>query len=95
MAVIVLLFFYVCENKEIIDKKFKISIDELVDIGVTSPIIVVLNKSDLLEEKELDAIVKHLEKSDLAKNNMQTKQMEDMHDSKFSTHTSPKKQEEY
>lgn len=68
VADVVLLIADVSEDKEIVEKKLKVSLDELVGIGVTSPIVVVLNKIDLLSEDELEIRINYLKKSGLTKN---------------------------
>jgi GTPase len=68
VADVVLLIADVSEDKEIVEKKLKVSLDELVGIGVTSPIVVVLNKIDLLSEDELEIRIDYLNKSGLTKN---------------------------
>ena len=62
VADIVLLVIDVSEEKEIIEKKIIVSSGELLDIGVNSPIIIVLNKIDLVSDKYLKDIINHLEK---------------------------------
>ena len=68
VADVVLLIADVSEDKEIVEKKLKVSLDELVGIGVASPIVVVLNKIDLLSEDELEIRINYLKKSGLTKN---------------------------
>jgi GTP-binding protein HflX len=68
VADVVLLIADVSEDKEIVEKKLKVSLDELAGIGVTSPIVVVLNKIDLLSEDELEIRINYLKKSGLTKN---------------------------
>lgn len=53
------------ENKSEISRKLKVSIDELVELGVSSPVVVVLNKIDLISDKKLDEIVDYLYKTNL------------------------------
>jgi GTP-binding protein HflX len=68
VADVVLLIADVSEDKETLEKKLKVSLDELAGIGVTSPIVVVLNKIDLLSEDELEIRINYLKKSGLTKN---------------------------
>jgi len=56
------------EEIEIVGRKLRTSIDELVRIGVTSPVIIVLNKIDLLHDKNLDEIIEYLQKLGLTNN---------------------------
>jgi len=67
VADIVLLVVDVSEEKALVEKKLKISLDELVDMGVTSPAIIVLNKIDKLSEQELDERITYLKKQELLK----------------------------
>jgi GTP-binding protein HflX len=53
VADVVILVVDISEEIEIIKKKLKVSIDELIDIGVSSPIIITLNKIDLISREEL------------------------------------------
>ena len=62
VADIVLLVIDASEEKEIIENKIIVSSGELQDIGVNSPIIIVLNKIDLVSDKYLKDIINHLEK---------------------------------
>jgi len=68
VADVVLLIADVSEDKEIVEKKLKVSLDELAGIGVTSPVVIVLNKIDLLSEDELEIRINYLKKSGLTKN---------------------------
>lgn len=68
VADVVLLVADASESKEIVEKKLKVSLDELVGIGVTSPIVVILNKIDLLSEDELKLRINYLQSSGLIKN---------------------------
>jgi len=68
VADVVLLVADVSEDKEIVEKKLKVSLDELVDIGVTSPVVVALNKTDLLSDEEINDRIGYLQKSGLIKN---------------------------
>ena len=67
VADIVLLVVDVSEEKALVEKKLKISLDELIAIGVTSPAIIVLNKIDELSEQELDERITYLKKQELLK----------------------------
>jgi len=68
VADVVLLVVDVNEDKEIVGKKLEVSLDELVEIGVTSSVIIVLNKIDMLTEGELDTRIEYLQKLGLTKN---------------------------
>jgi GTP-binding protein HflX len=68
VADVVLLVVDISEKEEIIGKKLKVSLDELVELGVTSPIIIVFNKTDLLSKDEVTARINYLQKIELTKN---------------------------
>ena len=68
VADVVLLVVDTSEKEEIIGKKLKVSLDELVELGVTSPIIIVFNKADLLSKEEITARINYLQKIELTKN---------------------------
>jgi GTP-binding protein HflX len=51
------------ETKEIVEKKLSVSLNELRDIGVGAPIIIALNKIDLIEYKSLDMLKKYLQQT--------------------------------
>ncbi|UCB58957.1 MAG: GTPase HflX [Thermoplasmatales archaeon] len=67
VADIVLLLVDISENEEIVNKKLNVSFNELIEIGVKSPIIIVLNKSDLLSKKDLDKRINLIKKQDSIK----------------------------
>jgi len=54
VADVVVLIIDVSEKKEIIADKLKVSLKELIEIGVTSPIIITLNKKDLISNQDLN-----------------------------------------
>ena len=54
VADVVVLIIDVSEEKEIIADKLKVSLKELIEIGVTSPIIITLNKKDLISNQDLN-----------------------------------------
>ena len=56
------------EKKEIIEKKLQVSLKELNELGVTSPIIVVLNKIDILKQNDIKDVIHHLDKKGLLNN---------------------------
>lgn len=60
VADVVVLIADISEKKETIVDKLKVSINELIEIGVTSPIIVVLNKTDLISDDELNDRLKYI-----------------------------------
>jgi len=68
VADVILLVADVSEKSEIVESKLKISLDELVGIGATSPVIIVLNKIDLPSGENLDEIIESLQKLGLTNN---------------------------
>jgi len=68
VADVVLLIVDTSEKEEIIGNKLKVSLDELVELGVTSSIIIVFNKTDLLSKEEVTARINYLQKIKLTKN---------------------------
>jgi len=68
VADVVLLVVDISEEYELIRKKLEVSLDELVEIGVTSPIIITLNKSDLIDDEDLKDKIEYLQKKGLIKN---------------------------
>ena len=65
VADVVVLIADVSEKKEIIADKLKVSINELIEIGVTSPIIIILNKTDLISNDELNDRMDYITNSGL------------------------------
>jgi len=68
VADVVVLIADVSENKEVIAEKLKVSINELIEIGVTSPIIIVLNKTDLISDDDLNDKLKYIINQSLTEN---------------------------
>lgn len=68
VADVVLLIVDSSEEQEIIKNKLKISIEELIEIGVNSPIIITLNKIDLISEEELHSKIEDISKIFLMEN---------------------------
>ncbi|KYK20160.1 hypothetical protein AYK21_01700 [Thermoplasmatales archaeon SG8-52-2] len=60
VADVVLLVIDISEDKKIIEKKLKVSLDELIELGVTSPIIIVFNKSDNLSNNEIESRIEYI-----------------------------------
>jgi GTPase len=56
------------EDKINISNKLKVSLDELAEIGVTSPIIIALNKIDLIAEDDIFQKVEYTKNNFLAEN---------------------------
>ncbi|VVB60689.1 GTPase HflX [uncultured archaeon] len=53
------------EAKEIVEKKLRVSLNELRNIGVGAPIIIALNKIDLIENNSLDMLKKYLQQTSI------------------------------
>jgi len=68
VADIILLIVDISEEKETIEYKLKTSLDELAEIGTTSPIIIVCNKTDLLNEKQISERIAYIQKKGLIEN---------------------------
>jgi len=68
VADVVLLVVDISEEKEVVANKLKVSLDELVEIGVTSPVIIILNKIDLISKQGLKARIEYIQKQGLAGN---------------------------
>jgi len=62
VADVVLLVVDGSEDKELVKKKLNVSLDELIELGVNSPTIIVLNKIDLLTEDEIGKRIDFLQK---------------------------------
>ena len=68
VADVVVLVADISEEKEVIVDKLKVSINELVEIGVTSPIIITLNKTDLIPSDKLNYILNYINNQGLIEN---------------------------
>jgi len=68
VADLVLLIVDVSEEEEVILKKLRVSLDELTELGVTSPIIITLNKADIISKKEINSRVEHIKNQGLLEN---------------------------
>ncbi|MBN1859983.1 MAG: GTPase HflX [Candidatus Thermoplasmatota archaeon] len=55
------------EQQETVEKKLRVSITELRNIGVAAPLIITLNKIDLLKNSTLESLQQHLEKTGVIK----------------------------
>jgi len=51
------------EAKELVEKKLRVSLNELRNIGVGAPIIIALNKIDLIDNESLDTLQEHLDQT--------------------------------
>lgn len=68
VADVVLLMADISDDLDVLIDKLKTSFKELLSIGVSSEIILVLNKCDLIDEKEMEHKTKAINKQDFAKN---------------------------
>ncbi len=67
-ADIVLLVVYASEKDETIAMKLEISLEEIIEMGVESPIIIVFNKIDLISKDVIDTKIDYLGNIGLLKN---------------------------
>ncbi|UCD13909.1 MAG: GTPase HflX [Thermoplasmatales archaeon] len=70
VADVVVLILDGSEEKEIVEKKLEVSLNELQDLGVTATIVVVLNKIDLVGIEEADNLIHYLKQQDLLNNKL-------------------------
>jgi len=70
VADVVLLVADISENNEIVANKLKVSLNELTEIGVKSPIIIILNKIDIISKNMLNEKIDFLTKRGLLKNQL-------------------------
>jgi GTP-binding protein HflX len=68
VADVVLLIIDISENEEVIKNKLKVSLNELIELGVTTPIIVVFNKSDRISKNDIETRITYLKNSGLLNN---------------------------
>lgn len=55
------------ETQETVEKKLKVSINELRNIGVGAPLIIAINKIDVIDTNTLENLQKHLEETGIIK----------------------------
>lgn len=53
------------EEKEIVERKLQVSLNELTDLGVTTSVVIALNKIDLIEKEKVDTLLYYLNRQDL------------------------------
>ena len=70
VADIVLLIADISERNDIIANKLNVSLNELVEIGVKSPIIIVFNKIDIISEKKIEDKIDFLTKIGILKDQL-------------------------
>jgi len=70
VADVVVLILDSSEKKEIVEKKLQVSLNELIDLGVTASIVIALNKIDLVKGDELDSLIYYLNERGLINNKL-------------------------
>ena len=58
------------EEKEIVERKLQVSLNELTDLGVTASVVIALNKIDLIEREKIDTLVYYLNQQGLMNNRL-------------------------
>jgi GTP-binding protein HflX len=65
VADVVLLIIDGSENRQIVEKKLQVSLNELVEIGSTASVVIALNKIDLMENKDVEDVIQYLDERGL------------------------------
>jgi GTP-binding protein HflX len=63
LAEVVVLVVDGSEAKKVVEQKLRVSLNELRNIGVGAPIIIALNKIDLIDNESLDTLREHLDQT--------------------------------
>jgi len=58
------------EEKEIVERKLQVSLNELTDLGVTASVVIALNKIDLIKREKIDTLVYYLNQQGLMNNRL-------------------------
>ncbi len=58
------------EEKEIVERKLRVSLNELIDLGVTASFVVALNKIDLIKKEKVNSLLYYLKQKDLLNNKL-------------------------
>ena len=58
------------EEKELVEKKLQVSLDELLELGVTASIVIAVNKIDLIDDGTIDDLIQYLSQRDLLNNRL-------------------------
>jgi len=58
------------EKKELVEKKLQVSLDELLEIGVTSSVVIAINKIDLIDDETVNDLVEYLSQKGLLNNRL-------------------------
>jgi len=59
------------EEKELVEKKLQVSLDELLELGVTASVVIAINKIDLIDDgRKIDDLIQYLSQSDLLNNRL-------------------------
>jgi GTP-binding protein HflX len=70
VADVILLVIDGSEDVDIVKKKLRVSLHELRDLGVTAPILIAMNKIDLVTKEEVDHLIHEIHYQELAQKNM-------------------------
>ncbi len=58
------------EEKELVEKKLQVSLDELLEIGVTSSVVIAINKIDLIDDETVNDLIQYLSQKGLLNNRL-------------------------
>ena len=58
------------EEKELVEKKLQVSLDELLELGVTASIVIAVNKIDLIDDGTIDDLIQYLSQKNLLNNRL-------------------------
>jgi GTP-binding protein HflX len=70
LADVIVLVLDSSEDKEIVEKKLQVSLNELIDLGVTASVVIALNKIDLIKGKDFDFMIDSFHKRGLLDNKL-------------------------
>jgi len=58
------------EEKELVEKKLQVSLDELLEIGVTASVVIAINKIDLIDDETVNDLMQYLSQKGLLNNRL-------------------------
>jgi GTP-binding protein HflX len=58
------------EEREIVEKKLQVSLNELIDLGVNAFFVIALNKIDLIKKENVDSLIDYLSQKGLLNNKL-------------------------
>ena len=58
------------EKNELVEKKLQVSLDELLEIGVTSSVVIAINKIDLIDDETVNDLIVYLSQKGLLNNRL-------------------------